>query len=174
MYYPLSEILAVKYTSGSEYIIKSTKVPYTGYYYATNDNRFFSGKQYSTSTVELVPATSPFVSNQSVPPAFFYPMPTQQDYNKGSFTRYVTKRVNSGLETITEVNEVDYNKATRDPLYVTAKFDWKITGALYDDLSDPNLPIYGIIDTNKRTLDIVEKTIVGVKNYFKNLSQYAK
>lgn len=174
MYYPKSEILSVKYTSGAEYVVKTTRVPYTGYYYATNDGRFFSGKEYSAATVELIEDSGGFSVNQSTSPTFYYPMPNEADYNKGSFTRYVTKRVNSGLETITEVNEAEFNRTSRDPLYITAKFSWKITGPLHDDLSDPNYPIYGIIDTNKRTLDVVEKTIKGVKNYFKNLSQYAK
>jgi len=174
MYYPKSEISSVNYTSGNEFVVKRSRVPYKGYYYATNDGRFFSGKEYTATTVEIIKEEDTLFLKNSTSPTFYYPMPNDADYNNGSFTRYVTKRVNSGLETITEVNEAEFNRTSRDPLYITAKFSWKITGPLHDDLSDPNYPIYGIIDTNKRTLDVVEKTIKGVKNYFKNLSQYAK
>lgn len=174
MYYPKSEIVKVSYTGGGEFLIKKTSVPYTGDYYITNDNKIFSGKEYTATTEELIrngsskPSTNRIKSYE-----FFYAQPTEDDYKKGFFTRYVIKRVNSGFETILEVSKEEYNRAKKDPLYTVADFTWKITGPLYDDLSNPNYPIYGIYNTNQRTVDSVDKKISGVKNYFTNLTQYA-
>lgn len=174
MYYPKSEILAVNYTSGNELVVKKTNVPYSGYYYATNDGRFFSGKEYSASTVELIRPSINITANRSRQYDFHYPIPSDEDYARGFIVRFVIKRVNSGIDTITEVDQKEFDRASKDPLYVTASFSWKISGPLLDDLSNPQIPVYGVIDTNRRTLDKVEKTIQGIKIYFKNLAQYAK
>lgn len=171
MYYPKSEILKVDYTSGTEFLVKSTSAFYKGFYYKTNDGRFFSGKEYNSETKELVPISNSVAGiNQKKSYEFHYALPTSQDYDKGFFTRYVIKRVNSGFETILEVDEKEYDRATKDPLYIASKFTWKITGPLYN--TPEGIP--GVVDQNQKTLDQVEKTIAEVKKYFTNLAQYAK
>lgn len=171
MYYPKSEILKVDYTSGSEFLIKSTLVFYKGDYYATNDGKFFSGKEYSPSTQQLVPVSDNIQKvNEKESYGFHYAMPSEDDYSNGSFTRYTIKRVNSGFETILEVDQTEYERAMKDPLYSAVKFSWKITGPLYT--TPEGIP--GIVNTNQKTLENLEKTIPGISNYFTNLAQYAK
>ena len=171
MYYPKSEILKVDYTSGTEFLVKSTLVFYTGDYYATNDGKYFSGKEYSPSTQQLVPISDNLGGiNEIKSYDFHYAMPSEDDYSKGSFTRYVIKRVNSGFETILEVDQTEYERAVKDPLYSTAKFFWKLTGPLYT--TPEGIP--GIVNTNQKTLESLEKVIPGITNYFTNLAQYAK
>ena len=171
MYYPKSEILKVAYTGGNEFLVKRTKAYYTGDYYVTNDRRFFSGKEYTATTVELEPAAKRApLRNEKKAYEFSYAMPSDQDYQKGFFTRYAIKRVNSGFETILEVSKDEYNRAQKDPLYTAASFAWKLTGPLYT--TPEGIP--GIVTTNQKTLDDVEKTIPGIKKYFTNLAQYAK
>ena len=175
MYYPKSEIADVKYTSGNEFVIKKTGLYYTGDYYATNDGKYFTGKEYTISTRELV---KPFLSSPlnviKTGYSFYYAVPTDKDYENGYFTRYVIKRVNSGLETITEVDQKEYERAKKDPLYSTDSFTWKITGPVYDDLTDKNNPVYGVLTLNQKKLEAVEKNVPGAKNYFSNLLQYYK
>lgn len=44
MYYPKSQITTNLYTNGGELILISDETEYTGYYFLTSDNRYFSGK----------------------------------------------------------------------------------------------------------------------------------
>ena len=44
MYYPKSQIKTNLYTNGDEYVIESTQIPYTGYYYLTSTGKAFTGK----------------------------------------------------------------------------------------------------------------------------------
>jgi hypothetical protein len=171
MYYPKSEIVKVEYTAGSEYLIRTTLTPYQGYYYVTNDGKIFSGKEYGPTTEQLVPIfDSNSTINQKKAYDFYYSQPSNSDYEKGFFDRYVLKRVNGGLETILEVSKEEFDRASKDPLYNTKSFTWKLTGPLYT--TEVGVP--GIVDVNQKTLDEVEKTIPEVKKYFTNLAQYAK
>ena len=171
MYYPKSEILKVSTTSGKEFLVKITKKPYTGDYYITNDGKIFSGKEYTINTQELIPIVQKIiVKNEKQSYGFHYAMPSEDDYSKGFFTRYTIKRVNSGFETILEVDQTEYERATKDPLYSAVKFSWKLTGPLYT--TPTGIP--GIVNTNQKTLENLEKTISGISNYFTNLAQYAK
>lgn len=171
MYYPKSEIIKIALTSGTEFLVKTTKKPYIGDYYVTNDGKIFSGKEYTISTQELVPIVEKIiVKNESKAYGFHYAMPADKDYDKGFFTRYVLKRVNSGFETILEVDQKEYERAKKDPLYTAEKFIWKLTGPLYT--TPQGIP--GIVNTNQKTLEGLEKTIPGITKYFTNLAQYAK
>lgn len=171
MYYPKSEISKVDYSSGNEFLVKSTKKFYTGYYYVTNDGRYFSGQEYNSTTVELVkPVKISTKSTNSSNYEFHYAMPTNSDYSRGFFIRYVIKRVNSGLETIKEISAEEYNRALSNPLYIAKSFAWKLTGPLYT--TPEGTP--GIVNTNQKTIDELEKSIPEVKKYFTNLAQYAK
>lgn len=171
MYYPKSEILSISYTNGNQFLVKSNKKEYIGDYYITNDNRIFSGKEYSSSTQELVPIVEKIIlRSESKAYGFHYAMPSDKEYDKGFFTRYVVKRVNSGFETILEVDQTEYERAKKDPLYTAEKFIWKLTGPLYT--TPEGIP--GIVNSNQKTLEGLEKTIPGITNYFTNLAQYAK
>lgn len=171
MYYPKSEILKVDYTNGNQFIVKSTKKLYVGYYYATNDGKFFSGQEYDGTTVEIIkPFNKPPSKNESTNYEFHYATPLESDYQKGFFIRYVIKRVNSGLETIKEVSSDQYKSALMNPLYSARSFIWKLTGPLYT--TKQGVP--GIVNTNQQTLNELEKSIPEVKKYFTNLAQYAK
>lgn len=175
MYYPKSEILEVNYTNGDRLFVKESKTPYTGYYYFTNDGRYFSGKEYTSSTKELILILdSKALVNTSKAYEFHYSSPTEKDYEKGFFVRYVIKRVNSGFETILEVDQKEYNRAKKDPLYVAESFSWKLTGPLYDIEISKEYTVPGIVNTNQKTVEALESKIAGVKNYFTNLAQYAQ
>jgi hypothetical protein len=173
MYYPKSEITPNLSTNGTEFVYVSTGKLYKGPYYATSDGKFYTGAEYSPNAQEIIKSSIKSVSKSSTP-INFIPQPSSTDYNNGFFIRYVIKRVNSGIETIKEINETDYYTIIRNPLYNATQFKWKLTGPLYDDLSNPNMPVYGIIDTNERTLQQQEYIIPGISKFFVNLAQYSK
>lgn len=171
MYYPKSEIESVSYTSGLDFEVKGTGKPYVGYYYVTNDGKYFSGKEYGSTTVELNKLFKKNIFNQTVEAyEFHYAKPSDADYQKGFFTRFVLKRVNSGFDTILEISESEYQRVSKNPLYLSNSFSWKLTGPLYT--TSDGIP--GIVNTNQKTLDNLEKSVPEVKKYFTNLAQYAK
>lgn len=173
MYYPKSEITPNLYTNGTELVNNVTGAYYKGYYFATSDGKYYTGRDYTPSAQELTKPTVNLNQNTSTPPLYI-PQPTDLDYTNGFFTRYVIKRVNSGVETIKEISEKEYIAIQRNPLYSFTSFKWKITGPLFDDLSNMNQPVYGIINTNRRTLMLEEKKIPGISKFFINLAQYSK
>ena len=97
--------------------------------------------------------------------------PTEKDYERGNFTRYYVKKVNSPL--IKELPKKIYNryvnkdKYVQYDLYIPFKFVWTITGK--DEKEVANL--------NYKTLQFTENGygITGLVNYFKNkLTEYYK
>lgn len=170
MYYPKSEILYVKYSSGNLFIVKNTRAFYSGYYYATNDGKFFSGKEYNSTTVELEVSSKKSDSFVKKGYDFYYAKPSEDDYNKGFFERYVLKRVNGDMQTIKEISKEEFDSASLNPLYLCKSFTWKLTGPLYT--TPEGIP--GIVNTNQKTLEDLEKYIPEVTKYFTNLAQYVK
>lgn len=174
MYYPKSEINPNLITSGNEFILVGTGEYYKGPYYATSDGKFYTGNDYSPSSQEIEKAASGRSQSSTITPSNYTPQPTDTDYTNGFFIRYVIKRVNSGFETIKEVNQSDFNAVQKNPLYSSTSFKWKLTGKMYDDLSNMNHPVYGIINTNRRTLMANEMKVPGISKFFINLAQYSK
>lgn len=171
MFYPSWEIVKVDYTSGIDFVDKKTKNYYTGYYYKTSDGKFFSGKEYTRDTVELESAapSKNFVENTKSY-EYYHAMPTSNDYQAGFFIRYVLKRVNGDLSTMSEISEKNFSMAKKDPLYLAESFKWRLTGPLYT--TKEGVP--GVVNTNQKTLDQLEPKMPGVKKYFVDLAQYAK
>ena len=174
MYYPKFEITPNLYTDGTKFILGSTGKFYKGSYYSTTDGKFFTGSDYSPNAEELFPPKSNNIISNSITPNHYTSIPNDTDYKNGFFIRYAIKRVNSGFETIKEIQSDDFAKIQSNPLYTSVSFKWKITGPLYDDLSNKNHPIYGIIDTNKRTLTPLEKKIPGISKFFFDLAQFSQ
>jgi hypothetical protein len=55
MYYPKSQVKTNLYTNGGEFTALNSTTPYKGYYYATSDGKYFSGKTPNESpTFELI------------------------------------------------------------------------------------------------------------------------
>jgi hypothetical protein len=174
MYYPLSEILESQYTNGNEYIEKNSLKPYKGFYYSTTDGRVFSGKTYTPKAIELIKVTKPLRDESVNSPKYNTPQPEERDYENGFMIRYAIKRVNCGPDTIKEVTKEDYNRLINNPLYIRVAFRWVLTGELFDDMSNPEYPIQGIVSTNQRTVSDLEKTMSGISLFFQNYSQYAR
>jgi hypothetical protein len=192
-YYPISRVKKNLITQGGQLLLKGEN--YKGYYYETFEGDSYTGKDPVTGTNQLLERVStypnsPLLTNFSLPssvkkqfaiqnkistvnqtePVPYYPNPTSTDYQKGYIIRYFTKKVNN-KGYITEISEDGYN----DIVNGTAQFDisiyqvatilWKISGPLRTiRLSQYDIR-EGIVETNTRLTDSVEKTFLGMIDF---------
>ena len=194
MYVPSSNIKTTGYTNGGEYILRSNNQQYVGPYFIDVDNNVYTGNTYSDSSISLVKINSNIPSNlknvidytyTSLQPKTFpalsitpdYIRPTEKDYGKGYFVRFILKPViSSQINDFIEVNFNKYDQVAQDPdlqvLYQFVNVVWKLTGPWYD-IYDKNIRLRaGIIDTNKRSIAEAEKILPNVSLYFTDLKQF--
>ena len=103
-------------------------------------------------------------------------LPTQEDYDKGFYTRYFIFR--KGEKYFTEVSEKtfgDVGTKISDVIYDTIELDWKISGPINDIFSlDGVRREAGVRDTNERMLKRLELKYPGIKDRLKNLVQFRR
>lgn len=162
MYYPASQIQTNLYTNGGEYSIKSTNQNYIGYYHKTSFGTFFSGKTPNDINIqELIKieespnsnlTSEAFIYNNTsndasiieynklnsnlnksfIVPNSFNPIPTQEEYSLGEFTRYFCKKTNEII--YMEISKSTFDKLVdKDPsylwqLYIPFSYKWRISG----------------------------------------------
>jgi hypothetical protein len=192
-YYPISRVKKNLVTQGGQLLLNGEN--YKGHYYETFEGDSYTGKDPVTGTNQLLERVStypnsPLLTNFSLPssvkkqfaiqnkistvsqtePVPYYPNPTSTDYQKGYIIRYFTKKINN-KGYITEISEDGYN----DIVNGTAQFDisiyqvstilWKISGPLRTiRLSQYDIR-EGIVETNTRLTDSVEKTFLGMIDF---------
>lgn len=200
-YYPKSKILENQYTSGTEYQRIDTNQPYVGSYCILSDGRYFTGKTLLENSIELkkieltqknafpsmflsgnlfnkIPFLNSLSKQQELRPTIL--TISNHEYQRGFVTRYFAKKLNVDGIQIFEITQQDHNDIINKtgkyhPIYQSISMDWKITGPDRDNFDNSLNPTYGIIDTNKRTLEIKEKEMSGIKKYFEGrLKEYAK
>jgi hypothetical protein len=137
MYYPLSQITSNLHTNGEEYMVESTKLSYSGYYWKTSKDEYFTGKTpQDTPTEKLVLLVNKNLINVSenlntvsyydtndnstyylnltnlnapgLLPTYSPTLPTQQNYQIGEFRRFFCKKTNELM--YLEINSDTYNK----------------------------------------------------------------
>ena len=209
-YYPLSQVKTNLYTNGGEFVKVIDNSSYSGFYWKTSSEKYFSGKTpndpYSVEIIRLIiqenintnnptldlsntiidysvenpsivsntffvdeyPKYNPNLSRSK--PLYSAPIPTDQDYKQGYFTRYFCKKTNEFL--YLEINKDTYDKLlNRDvkilyQLYKPFKLKWQLTG-------DKEKAYY----TNKNiiTLFVQNQKLFGFDQYFKeNYTQFWK
>lgn len=130
-----SNTIEVKYTSGNEFIVKSTYRFYQGYYYELN-NAFFVGKEFSANAVELTKVNNEDINltlvnsktytygflkinpfKKSIP---FTSLPKQNlQANPEQIETYYAQKINVVPTTIKEINKETFIKLQQDPYYKT-------------------------------------------------------
>lgn len=101
-------------------------------------------------------------------PLYYYPNPTQDEYNLGSFTRYLCKKINQNI--YIEINKETFTKLNaKDPsysyaLYVPFKLTWTLTGESPEKVAEVNRNIVALTERRLR--------IIGLLEYFKDYSQF--
>ena len=203
MYYPASAITPNQYTSGDEYVIKSTKDNYVGYYFTTFDGKAFTGKKVGDTTNEELIArsyydqTSPdytFVGNifysqilkgndssiQNLPtysvPRASVASPTNEDYQISSFLRYFLKRTNN--DAIMEIskeafNDIEQGRKYNSALYETIEMRWQISGQL-DTTISKGIITRGVKEINLETTNQTSLSFRGLNLYITDYTQFYK
>ena len=201
-YYPLSRVETNKYTRGDEFLLPNGTA-YAGRYYATYNNKFFTGVTPALGTnIELIPIslfrtrnktntvlTNP-VNNITVVPSSsaaydqanrelagslielnpYIPVPVDDDYARGYFTRYFARKV-SGAGFIIEISEQDWAQVKNGNVdkgllsYETTDMLWQLTGPEYDTRKSQYQIVGGIFTTNKRVTEAKQKSFRGIIEY---------
>jgi hypothetical protein len=196
MYIPISNILFSDYTNGGDFILRSNLQPYVGFYFVDKNNNAYTGKTYTSNSVELLRRnpTSSTSSNivfdskyaslnpKTLPPLVVIPdfiQPTNTDYNNGFMIRFILKpTISSQINDFIEVKSDKYISVTQDGdakvLYKSINLVWKLTGPLYDVYRDNIRILSGIIDSNKRSLSEAEKIMPNLSLYLTDLLQFGK
>jgi hypothetical protein len=159
-YYPKSQIKTNLYTNGGELVYVLNLEPYKGYYYQTSDGKYFSGQtpntpasqelildtlaqssprvetplsyvNYTQDSLNYINIINPNLSPIQIP-VYIPTLPTQQDYQIGTFRRYFCKKTNEII--YIEINKNTFDKLiSKDPqilwqLYFPFDLLWTLTG----------------------------------------------
>jgi len=159
-YYPKSQIKTNLYTNGGELVYVLNLEPYKGYYYQTSDGKYFSGQtpntpasqelildtlaqsspqveiplsyvNYTQDSLNYINVINPNLSPIQIP-VYIPTLPTQQDYQIGTFRRYFCKKTNEII--YIEINKNTFDKLiSKDPqilwqLYFPFDLLWTLTG----------------------------------------------
>lgn len=194
-----SNIVETGYTQGYEYSTPDG-LSYKGFYHKDNQGRYWTGQTHTPSSLRLGTVSKPAINlnnnakhNQiSVDYTKKYTenldtpllkntinIPTDDDYSRGYFTRYVAqlKASKDLVINIVEINKNIFDQASKDikilNAYRLASFNWKISGNI-NDIFNGNIRIEtGIFDSNLRSLQSTEKIIPGISLFITDPLQHA-
>jgi len=180
---------ATSYTQGDKLLYEGS--PYTGAYYedANGKYRTMDGKELELANPaeKAQKEANKFNTLANIEkrnslgftgqPTSYQPRPLDEDFLKGFFTRYFVKKINE-RGYVVEISEEEYAAINNGTVkydvsyYQTTKLVWKLTGPLETQrLSQYDIRA-GIIDTNKRNVENLNKTFIGIKTFIGD--EYAK
>jgi len=170
MYFPKNKIITNLYAGKGEFVYLNNLTPFTGFYYSLYNGKFFEGKSPTQNNKEIIPSSKVDENNNistlgtpSLPsgysnqenttyiiptgqsqilPTFYYPQPTEKDYQIGQFLRYFCRKTNENV--FLEINKTDYDGLlNKDPKYVFSLYQpfylyWYISGKTREEASTIN------------------------------------
>lgn len=140
------------------------------------NNYNITSNQYSSINDKFSSTLSANIKPVPIPPSDSLP-PTQQEYEQSFYVRYIMQYKLSKEPVFVEVNKstfYNYLNTTNKQYFNFVEVLWKISGPLYDVKENNVLIEGGIIDSNLRSIDIANRIMPGVKNYFTDVTLYAK
>lgn len=189
LYYPKSHIVNNLFTKGKEWMFEDG-TEFIGYYHKYIDGNVKSGAVFSNTEskklityIDKVNQPDNYIYNsiktpiKSIPPIIKYTFPTIDDFNVGKITRYFIKRRN--YSTFQDIFEIDKNQyklwkfksgGIDSALYNAIELDWKLTGPL-NDVTEGNVVVSGVYDTNLRIVMLKDNIFTGLKNYLTDYTE---
>ena len=176
-YIPKNKIQPNLYTSGKEYTLipdDSSKI-YVGNYYKLYTGEVFTGRFNGDipNSVRLFPFYEPegdVIVNKSAKNPALGIFPTDEDYKRGYFTRYFTKRINQLI--FEEINKSTYQSFSqtstlqqthRNYLYQPISLKWRLTGD-EKEVYKSNLELTKLVE---KTNDVLGLGLFLKENYLK-------
>jgi hypothetical protein len=170
-------------TKGNEFFTSGSTVEYVGYYNILG-TRYFTGRSFDETSVELTPIPSAIREYKSVKTVdtalvtAYIPVPTEKDYKQGWFVRYFARQANDPSALYTEIDEAQFGEVDGDakPLYVGVNIRWKISGPEFDLVDALTLKVIepGVFNTNDRSIRKLESTHPGLRFRLQNLTEFWK
>jgi len=127
----------------------------------------------ATSQKIMKPTTkipSSTMTNPIGGPIPYYPNPLQSDYDRGYIIRNFAKRVND-IGYVVEISSDEYANIQNGDvqydvsMYMIGQIFWKLTGPLNSVRISQYDTRAGIIDTNKRLTETLNKTFLGITDF---------
>ena len=180
---PPAKIRDSLYTEGQEYMYADTLIEYKGLYHMYPNNAIYSEVRWmpasSRPLIEYAPQTAevPVLDiggndigvlsinnslyykltekrfNKHYKPPYYYPEPTNANYDKGNMDRFFAQRINDKSD-ITEItaDEFDRKNENNEPgidegLYKFLKLQWTIDGPI-DDVRAANVRVISYAERN--------------------------
>jgi hypothetical protein len=156
-YYNLHQLVLGQYTEGGEFVLEDG-TDYVGLYHTAPNQQSFAGARPERTTKLLVPKRVELTTDgllytkikksnypNYVIPYTVSPMPTNEDYTKGSIERFFLQKRNNPKDSIIEVDFLQYNSVntTNKPgingvVWNRTKIIWKISKIPRPDATTAN------------------------------------
>jgi len=180
----------IKQTFGKEYM-DLLGIEYIGYYHTLGGGKY-TGPVHDKYSIELYDYNPDpnYVKYLSLHNFYlkedyndvkgYYPIIEEKDYERGNFTRYFIRKQNDVSAPIIEINKKQYENLNKsksginESYYMGVKVIWKISGPRNDVYKNGKIVIYGVEDTNKRTLMLKEKEMKNIVTALRDLTQFAR
>lgn len=170
MYLPKSKYKQPKHTSTGEFVDNDGKA-YTGWYIETFEGKFVTGK---VPSITSKPLTNEYSSEPfNIPKKFVSDIiiPTDIDYNKGSFTRYFIQ--DNRNTQIIEGNRKTYLYYRKQKHTSTVEVEWLLTTPIEDVNKGPYI-YFGSASKNKEATHQASLKMKGLETQIKSYSQFVK
>ena len=185
VYTPPAKIRDSLYTEGLEYMYADTLEEYKGMYHIYPNGAVYTEVNYRPDTskplIEYVPQVAPITNldedgndigtesfnnslyykltekrfNNHYQPPYYFPEPTEKDYDKGSMERYFALRINDNADLI-EISPDEFERKNNEnkpgideELYKFLKLQWTIDGPI-DDVRAANKRVIAYAELNDK------------------------
>lgn len=170
MYLPKSKYKAAKYTRGEEFTLPSGK-PYTGWYFETYKQEFYTGESPGTNNKLLTQLSKGSVEENTLR---FIPQRVDEstlDRTKPTFKRYYIQDTRN--KRIIEVLKETYYKFTSKIYIKGVEVEWRIKGPAETVFKGKYL-YEGAESKNKKTIEGFNNLIPGLKDYIKDYKEFVE
>ena len=113
------------------------------------------------------------------PPRDQHPLPTDNEYKVGMYTRYFIRRINDHND-IVEVDEKQFGtltereKGINNSLYEGIRIKWRIRGKRHDEYTNGIRTYPGVEESNARLLEPLLKTWPTLSRLLRDMSEHAR
>lgn len=180
-YFNLHQIITGQFTSGGEYVF-ADGTDYIGAYHILPTNQLFTGTRPESKSREIfekrIDITKDILRYNSntgnVSPRYETPVaisrvPTSDEYQLGEMERYFVQRRNSPLNTIIEIDGIQFNK-------INTRNNPGINGIIWKELllkwKIGKIPKDDIYESNRRLVEKEENGFPGIKNFLSNFLEF--